>query len=114
MLDLNLDPNLEEALRSIFYVDTDSLREATYSQVDNVHSHASSNGVFYNDEVIVFTNESTYKNWLYYAGYEYAVRNEGTPNQLILDGEFVLVMEANRYNRVGETIEMLMEWEDED
>lgn len=114
MENLNLDSNTLEILDDIFDVFVENLKQPTSKQISRTHSNASSHGVFYNDDVIVFTNEATYNNWLHYAGYSYNVEKYGIPNQLVLDGDFILVMESDKYPRVGETIERLTELEDEE
>ena len=63
-------------------------------------------GVFFSDENLYITNESTFKNWLYYAGFEYIkdydmIKKGST-------GEFMVVFSINE-GRVEEVLETLNE-----
>jgi hypothetical protein len=104
---------LPEPIISFFeYLDIDpkELKKMTYKIANTLHRNATGVGVFYDDENIVFTSESSYKNWLYYAGYEYI---DGMPVMIHLDGDFYAVYNENDDERIAEDIDRLLEIDEE-
>ena len=103
---------IDHLFSNIVDCDTNILsREQIKSLKDRFTPNLSAREVHYGECGIVITNEATYKNWLYYAGFEYILNNEVT---LVNDrGDFVAVFWAGN-SRVEHILEILNELEEKD
>jgi len=84
--------------------DLEDFTKATYEQISNLHHNASTNGIYYNDEYLIFTSESTLKNWKYYAGYEYI---DDEPDMIRINGKFLVIYPEYIDDRISSDLEQL-------
>ena len=84
--------------------DLDAFTKATYDQISEIHHNASSSRIYYNDEYLIFTSESTLKNWQYYAGYEYI---DDEPDMIRVNGEFLAIYSEDIDERISDDLEIL-------
>lgn len=97
-------PDLVNDFFDYIGVDIDELKKATYDQIKNLHRNASSSGVYFSEEHLVFSNENTLKNWDYYAGYEYI---DNTPNMIKIDGYYFAVYKKYDDDRIESDLDIL-------
>jgi len=89
----------------------DGVKEATKEQKSIIRdrfSNLQTNGIFYSDNgELIFTSESTWKNWMYYAGFEY-IGEEYDMLKSYSQGDFLVVYPPEN-SRVNDVIDMLEE-----
>ena len=89
----------------------ESFTKATYEQINDLHHNASTYGIYYNEDFIIFTNSESLKNWQYYAGYEYI---DEQPDMIRVNGQFMAIYESDLDERIENDLDMLNNGFDEE
>jgi len=101
---VNINDFIIEFIDRVTGDDLENFKKASYKQIDDLHSNASSQGIYYSDEYLIFLSESTYKNWQYYGGYEYI---DDMPDMIVIDGDFCVIYAAHLHDRVSGDLDFL-------
>jgi hypothetical protein len=67
--------DINQKLLEFFNIDVYQVKKVSPNQLKELRQQFTCNlrgtAVYYTDQHIIFTSDQTYKNWMYYAGFEY-------------------------------------------
>lgn len=96
----NDDLSFDDAMNAEFF-------EKLAYENKGIPHNATASAVYFSENYLLFTSESSHKNWLYYAGLEYVEEERGEPNIVKVDGEFYALYSRDGSERVERLIDNL-------